>query len=105
MKTEISNKNKDIITGSLPFVMFPDDNKIRFWQDFSKWEGIPPDRNFYPIEERNCSIIFIADGCGVLKNNKWNLSGEYGNGAIYVSVQDLPSDIVEWCRSNFLRTG
>ena len=39
---------------------------------------------------------------GILKNNKWNLSGEYGNGAIYVSTKDLPDDIVEWCRANFL---
>ena len=93
---------KGVVTGSLPFVMFPDDNKIRFWQDFSGWEGIPSDRRFYPKEEINGGIIFIADRYGILKDNKWNLSGEYGNRAIYVSTKDLPSDIVEWCRANFL---
>lgn len=93
---------KGVVTGSLPFVMFPDENKIHFWQDFSGWEGIPSDRRFYPIEEINGSIVFIADRYGILKNNKWNLIGEYGNGAIYVSTKDLSADIVEWCRANFL---
>jgi len=93
---------KGVVTGSLPFVMFPDGNKIRFWQDFSGWEGIPSDIRFYPKEEINGSIVFIADRYGILKNNKWNLSGEYGNGAIYVSTKDLTADIVEWCRANFL---
>jgi hypothetical protein len=93
---------KAVVTGSLPFVMFPDENKIRFWQDFSGWEGIPSDRRFYPKEEINGSIVFIADRYGILKNNKWNLSGEYGNGAIYVSTKELSDDIVEWCRANFL---
>lgn len=93
---------KGVVTGSLPFVMFPDGNKISFWQDFSVWEGIPSDRRFYPKEETNGSIVFIADRYGILKNNKWNLRGEYGNGAIYVSTKDLTADIVEWCRANFL---
>jgi len=91
-----------IVTGSLSFVMFPDENKIKFRQDHSGWEGIPSDRRFYPKEETNGSIIFIADRYGILKNNKWNLSGEYGNGAIYVSTKDLPVDIVGWCRANLL---
>ena len=77
ISTEAENPalRKAVVTGSLPFVMFPDDNKIRFWQDFSGWEGIPSDRRFYPKEEVNGSIVFIADRYGILKNNKWNLSG------------------------------
>lgn len=104
----LSNKVLDpswcngIATGNLAFLMFPDENKIRFWQDFSGWEGIPSDRRFYPKEETNGSIVFIADGYGITGNNKWNLGGKYGNGAIYVSVECLPADVVEWCRSNFL---
>lgn len=104
ISTEVESPalRKGVVTGSLPFIMFPDENKIPFWQDFSGWEGIPSDRRFYPKEEINGSIVFIADKYGILKNNKWNLSGEYGNGAIYVSTKDLASDIVEWCRANFL---
>jgi len=39
ISTEAENPalRKAVVTGSLPFVMFPDDNKIRFWQDFSGW--------------------------------------------------------------------
>lgn len=88
--------------GSLPFLMFPNENKICFWQDFGKFEGVPSDRVFYPKDESNGSIVFIADRHGILKNNKWGLAGDYGNGAIYVSVEDLPSGVVKWCRENML---
>ena len=77
ISTEVESHalRKGIVTGSLPFVMFPDENKIPFWQDFGGWEGIPSDRRFYPKEEINGSIVFIADKYGILKNNKWNFSG------------------------------
>ena len=100
-KKEVS---KDIITTEivLSHVTFPEENRIKFWQDFRGQEGLPSDKKFYPKEEVNTDIIFIADGYGITKNNCYGLSGEYGNGAVYVACKDLPVDIVEWCRKKFL---
>lgn len=67
--------------------LFPKDNKIRFWQDFSIWEGIPNDVEFSPIKISNGSVTFIGIGYGASKTNLYNLAHSYGNGAIYVSVE------------------
>jgi len=92
-----------IIIGNLPFLMFSDGNEIIYWQDFSQCKGIPSNIKFFPEQEINNSIVFLADRCGILKNNPYNLEGQYGNGAIYISIKDLPADIIEWSRTNFLK--
>lgn len=89
--------------GQIPYLIFPPDNKIKFWQDFSGWEGIPSDRMFYPREECNKNIVFVADGYGIIAGDKYGLAGKYGSGAIYVSLDVLPLEIIEWSRNNFLK--
>jgi len=34
-------------------------------------------------------VCLIADGYGILKNNIFNLTGEYGNGALYVPADEI----------------
>lgn len=97
------SNNNQIITGYLPFIMFGIDNNILYWQDFRFQKGIKSDIKFYPIQEINESIVFIGDKHGIIKDNEWNLQGNYGNGAIYVDIKNLPKNTVEWCRKNFLK--
>ncbi|MFA5174762.1 MAG: hypothetical protein WC438_06290 [Candidatus Pacearchaeota archaeon] len=45
------------------------------------------DEKFSVDKERRVKLI--ADGYGILKDNKYHLSGEYGNGSLYVSSEDI----------------
>ena len=87
---------------TLSCLIFPENNTILFWQDFRKQTGLPSNRMFYAKEKTDNDIVFIADGYGVLKNNKWDLTGTYGNGMIYIPIKELPSGIIEWCSQNLI---
>jgi hypothetical protein len=92
------------VIGSFPFIKFKENNEYRFGMDFNFFKGIPSDIMFYPISESNNGLItFIGNGYGILKEHKekLGLSGEYGNGSIYVYASDIPH-LLDWCRSNFL---
>jgi hypothetical protein len=94
---------KKYSTGAIPYVEFKEGNNINFGQDFSFWNELPSDVRFYPKNEINNSICFVGDRYGITqKENKYGLSGEYGNGCVYVSVKDLPTDLVLFCRNNLL---
>lgn len=90
------------VTGCLPFVRFNPDNKYKFYQDFRWWEGIPDNVNFYPESEKKDSIVFVGDRHGIMdKHKQKGISGEYGNGSIFVYKEYIPH-LLEWCRANFL---
>ena len=93
---------KAYVTGSLPYVEFKEGNGITFGQDFSWWDELPANVRFYAVEETGSNIWLIADRYGIQKNNKWGLAGNYGNGRVCVSTKDMPKDLLEWCRANFL---
>lgn len=86
-------------TEAYPYVMFPEDNSIRFYSDFSVWEGVPSDRKFYPIDGSSNPkdfITLVANGYGILKNNKYGLKGEYGSGSISVPNDLFSEEVIEW---------
>lgn len=88
------------VTESLQFVRFTSNNEIRFCQDHGFWKGLPDDIQFYPVEETpNGLMVFVGDGYGLLP--KYGVAGKYGNGAVYVFINDIP-DIIDWCRANFI---
>lgn len=87
-----------ITTGG--YLKFPEDNTFPFLMDFGSWQNIPSDIVFYPEKENAWGVSFIGDGYGILP--KHGLTGEYGNGSISVSAKTLGSEIVEFCRKNFL---
>ena len=81
-------------------VRFGSDNQYRYFQDHCFYRGIPDNVDFYPTEEiGNGSMVFIGDGHGIQK--KHGIVGEYGNGSIFVRIDDIPH-LVEQCRANFL---
>lgn len=92
---------KKYSTGGIPYVEFKEGNGINFGQDFSWFDEVPSGVKFYPTKEVNEKICFIGDRHGI-HNNEYGLSGEYGNGAIYISVKDMPTDLVLFCRNNLL---
>lgn len=59
-------------------------NSIPYMQDMSFFDGIPKGK--YNIEKNNESLRLIAPGYGERPDN-------YGNGAIYVRIQNLPLKI------------
>ncbi len=103
MKNILNNLlSKSFVTGSLPYVEFKTGNGIKFGQDFSWWDELPPNIRFYAVEETGNNIWLIADRYGIQKDNKWGLAGEYGNGRVCVSKNDMPVELLEWCVANFL---
>lgn len=60
---------------------FPEDNKIRFGQDFSFWEGIPSDVEFKVEQKIDEKYVLSAYGYGLqIKGD----SKAYGCGKLYV---------------------
>jgi hypothetical protein len=60
---------------------FPEDNKIRFGQDFSFWEGIPSDVEFKVEQKIDKKYVLCAYGYGLqIKGD----SKAYGCGRLYV---------------------
>jgi hypothetical protein len=99
---EIENGFKGAVIGSLPYVEFTNDNEIGYYQDFGWKKPIPSGVKFHPVEINDNSIWFIADGYGVFKDNKYKLTGAYGNGKINIEMKDLDTDVVEYCKANCL---
>lgn len=61
---------------------FPKDNKIVYGQDFGCYVGVPSDVDFEVKQISNNHMQLVADGYGIMGGNK------YGNGAIYVYLQE-----------------
>jgi len=74
-------------------IIFPE-NDIRFMQDYGFWQHIPSRVKFVAELTGNDSVRLIGEGYGALRENKYGLSYNYGNGAIYVLLSDLPDEIV-----------
>ena len=97
------SKKKIISTAGIQYAVFPEGNEIEWHADWTNYVGVPSNRLFYPKEEVNGNIVFIADGYGLLSNNEFGLQGAYGNGAVYIPIENLPEEIVEWARNNFIK--
>lgn len=83
------------------FVQFKEGNTIRYGQDMRFFCGIPNDVKLYPTEiTLNGLIIMVGDGYGIRSEHK--LPGRYGSGAIFAFSQDLPEDLILWCKDNML---
>jgi len=68
-------------------------NDIPYMQDHGFWRGIPTGVEFF-IEECSDSVKLIGEGYGALKDNRFGLRYNYGNGAIYVLKDDLIKSII-----------
>jgi hypothetical protein len=103
-KYKLSDFTFGVDTNSYNFVRFPVDNDLKFFQDFSVNIPILPHINFYPVSFlKNRSIEFIGDKHGVQQSHKQiGLTGTYGNGSIYVDIDQLPEEFVMWCENNLL---
>ena len=89
MKETIIKKRKDGYF-TIQFM----NNNIPYMQDHGFWGGIPTGVEFIITEETpNGSFILVAGGYGALSNNKWGLDYNYGNGAIFVRINDLIESI------------
>lgn len=89
-----------VVTGSLPYVEFPDDNKIIFYQDHNWWEGVPSKTKFYIDSLSSDGVWLVADGYGILQGNKFGFTGRYGNGKICIDFKNLNDEIEKFCRAN-----
>ena len=71
-------------------IIFPE-NEIPYIQDHGFWKSVPSGVKFIVanVTKQN-GLKLVADGYGALHDNKFGLKYNYGNGAIYVSVSDLP---------------
>lgn len=66
-------------------VKFDEGNNVSYMQDFHfVGGGVPSDVEFDVIPFTADRVKLVADGYG-------NLRGRYGNGALYISVEDLPT--------------
>lgn len=70
-------------------VIFPKDNKIKFFQDHWFWEGVPDNVDFYLEKATDVHMVFIGDRHGIQKDNKFGLYGRYGNGSIYIDKKNI----------------
>jgi hypothetical protein len=61
-------------------------NRISYGQDFNTFCGVPTGIPFRVSRIVNDKVQLIADGYGDFKTN-------YGNGAIYVSLNNLPEKV------------
>jgi len=99
-----SQEKEDEIICRDGYIIFPKNNNIPYGQDFNFWQNIPSKIKFYPAFFGNERIKFIGDGYGILNDNIYKLIGKYGNGAIFVSVKDLPENVKEYCMNNLLNS-
>ena len=99
-----SQEEEDEIICRDGYIIFPKNNNIPYGQDFNFWQNIPSKIKFYPAFFGNERIKFIGDGYGILNDNIYKLIGKYGNGAIFVSVKDLPENVKEYCMNNLLNS-
>jgi hypothetical protein len=58
-------------------VIFKKGNKIKFGQDHSFWQGVPPGVDFEVTPFPDNRFVLRAPGYGIV-------GGDYGNGALYV---------------------
>lgn len=71
------------------WLTFPE-NKIPYMQDHSVWRGIPSGVKFVIFEKtKNECFKLVAEGYGALRDNKFGLQYNYGNGSIFVSINEL----------------
>lgn len=81
-------------------VYFPKGHIWRYWQDFRPWEWeIPADIAFYPVDTKNNQVELVGDGYGAIPSYN-NIQGEYGGGPIFISIDHLPKDVVEFCKKH-----
>ena len=86
------------LTQSFPYLEFPEDNEIVFFQDHGLYKGVPDKVKFFIDSRSSRGVWLVADGYGVLKNNKFGLTGSYGNGKIAVDFKDLTPEIEAFCK-------
>lgn len=90
------------------YLMFPQENELLFFMDFSGWKNIPDDRYWLPCKEKFDAfkktdyIWFIADGYGVLSQNEYQEKGSYGSGAICVNIAAFPENVKNWIKNKVL---
>jgi len=90
--------------GKRPYMVFPDENEVIFFQDHSWWKGMPHNIKFYIDKLSSRGVWLVADGYGVLKDNKLGLTGSYGNGKICVDFKYLNEEIEKFCREKITDT-
>jgi hypothetical protein len=64
-------------------VRFRKGNKIRFWMDFSSWEGLPSNVDLFVNPE--CPHPGRVELCG----RGYGVREYYGNGSIYLNTAEL----------------
>ena len=104
MSNELTKEKIDFTLGSFDYLIFPEDNEYLFFQDHWYLQNIPSDVKFFVRSYDERSICFIGDGYGIQIKNEYGLTGNYGNGAIYVYVKNLPENISKWCSEHVLTT-
>ena len=72
-------------------ILFKDRNNIIFGQDFSMKQGLPSDRVF-----TSKSTLFQKDTDLWLNSFGYGEYGNYGNGAIVISKEELSSKNDQW---------
>jgi len=76
-------------------ITFPE-NTIPFMQDHGFWRNVPSDVEFVVRSQTvQDHLDLVAEGYGALHNNEFGLKYNYGNGAIYVSLNDLPDSVAK----------
>jgi len=85
---EIKKNRKGFIRMTFP------ENDIRFMQDHGFWMHIPAGVKFVAELTGNDSVRLVGEGYGALRDNPYGLKYDYGNGAIYVLLSDLPAKTV-----------
>jgi len=78
-------------------VIFSKNNRLIYCQFFRTKREIPSDVNLYPTcETKKGIIVFVGNGHGVLKSH--GLEGKCGKGSIHVALDQLPKELIDWCR-------
>jgi hypothetical protein len=67
---------------NLPKVRFRPDNDVRYWMDFTSWEGLPSDRDFFIVG-------FISHGDLELVARGYGARDDYGNGSVHIKPKEL----------------
>ena len=74
----------DLEESNAPRVRLPENNQATYWMDFSYWEGLPSDRDFFVLPHQ-CEgwVTLVADGYGA--------RGSYGSGSVFIEAIQLPA--------------